>query len=193
MNDMTGHNSNELTPAERKALMMHHMRAISAQQDVCDRENEERKRLRKLAKADGIALADVDYGLRILKVEDADIIIDELRRHREVAEWFGLPVYTQGEFDFEREPAVDRAFREGAVAGSLGRDMSPPYGSPSALYDAWKDGWRQAQDAHLADFEAANTKLAKAAQSGDEGEAAPFEGEGGDSADLAKSKPEGNA
>ena len=193
MNDMTGHNSNELTPAEKKALVMHHMRAISAQQDVCDRENEERKRLRKLAKADGIALADIDYALRILKVDDADIIVDELNRHRQMAEWFGLPVYTQGEFDFEREPAVDRAFREGAVAGSLGRDNAPPYGSPSALYDAWRDGWRQAQDEHLADFEAANTKLAKAAQGGDEGEAAPFEGEGEDTAALAKSKPEGNA
>lgn len=188
--DMSGHNSNELTPAERKALMMHHMRAISAQQSVCDRENEERKRLRKLAKADGIALADVDYGLRILKVEDADVIVDELKRHRELAEWFGLPVYSQGEFDFEREPAVDRAFREGATAGSLGKDMEPPYGSPSALYDAWRDGWRQSQDSMLADFESANTKLQAQREGG--GEDAPFEGDE-DEAALAKTKPEGNA
>lgn len=191
MTDMTGHNSNELTPAERKALMMHHMRAISAQQAVCDRENEERKRLRKLAKADGIALADVDYGLRILKVEDADVIVGELKRHKELAEWFGLPVYSQGEFDFEREPAVDRAFREGAVAGSLGKDIDPPYGAPSALHDAWKDGWRQAQDSMLADFASATEKMKKQAEN--PGDDAPFEGEEGDAEALAKTKPEGNA
>jgi ribosome modulation factor len=188
--DMSGHNSNELTPAERKALMMHHMRAISAQQAICDRENEERKRLRKVAKTDGISLADVDYGLRILKIETPEIILDELRRHRELAEWFGLPILTQAEFDFEREPAVDRAFREGAVAGSLGRDMNPPYGSPSALYDSWKDGWRQAQDQMLADFASANEKLQR--MQSDEGEAAPLDEEGGEE-ELASAKTEGNA
>lgn len=188
MDATTGHNSNELTPAERKALMMHHMRAISEQQAVCDRENEERKRLRKLAKADGIALADIDYGLRILKVDDADIIVDELNRHRELAEWFGLPVYTQGELDFDREPAVDRAFREGAVAGSLGKDNDPPYGSPSALFDAWRDGWRQSQTEMAKDLETAmEKKLAERSIKTDEGDT-------GDDAPLDENtKPEGNA
>lgn len=187
MDATTGHNSNELTAAERKALMMHHMRAISAQQAVCDRENEERKRLRKLAKTDGIALSDIDYGLRILAIEDPEVITDELRRRHELAEWFGLPVHSQAEFDFEREPAVDRAFREGAVAGSLGKDMNPPYGSPSALYDAWKDGWRQAQDSMLADFKTASEKLqAKKAITPveDTGEDAPFD---------EKTEPRGSA
>lgn len=159
MDASTGHNSHELTPDERKALMMHHMQGIIAQQDICDAANEERKRRRKLAKADGIALADIDYALRVLKIDDAQIIVDELSRHHEVAKWFGIPLGAQAEFDFEREPAVERAFREGAVAGSLGKDNDPPYGSPSALYDAWRDGWRQAQDTMLDDFKKASEKL----------------------------------
>jgi ribosome modulation factor len=160
MDASTGHNSNELTPGERKALFMDHMRKISAQQAVCDRENEERKRLRKVAKTDGILLADIDYGLRILKVEEPDIIVSELKRRAEIANWFALPVGTQSAMfdEFEREPAADRAFREGMVAGSLGKDCNPPYGSPSAVYDSWKDGWRQAQEGMAKDLQAAMEK-----------------------------------
>jgi len=156
----TGHNSKELTPDERKALFLDHMRKISAQQSICDRENEEKKRLRKVAKADGILLADIDYGLRILKVEDPAVIIDELKRRSEIAFWFALPIGTQSDlFDsFEREPAVDRAFREGMIAGSLGKDCDPPYGSPSAVHDSWKDGWRQSQDKMANDLKTAMDK-----------------------------------
>lgn len=160
MDAATGHNSNELTPDERKALFLDHMRKISAQQSICDREGEERKRLRKVAKADGILLADIDYGLRILKIEDPTIIVAELRRRSEIAHWFALPIGTQSEMfdEFEREPAVDRAFREGMIAGSLGKDCNPPYGSPSAVYDSWKDGWRQSQDRMAQDLKSAMEK-----------------------------------
>lgn len=139
---------------------MDHMRKISAQQAICDRENEERKRLRKVAKTDGILLADIDYGLRILKVEEPDIIVADLKRRAEIANWFALPVGTQSQMfdEFEREPATDRAFREGSIAGSLGKDMDPPYGSPSALHDSWKDGWRQAQDDMGKDLQTAMEK-----------------------------------
>jgi len=160
MDASSGHNSNDLTPDERKALFMEHMRKVSAQQAICDRENEERKRLRKVAKTDGILLADLDYGLRILKVEDPTIIIEELKRRSEIAFWFALPIGTQTDmFDsFEREPAVDRAFREGMTAGSLGKDCNPPYGAPSAVHDSWKDGWRQSQDKMAQDLQSAMEK-----------------------------------
>src|SRR5262245_50410190 len=119
MDATTGHNSTEFTPNERRAVFLDHIKKISAQQAICDRENEEKKRLRKLAKTDGLVLADIDYAMRILKVEDPDIIVGELKRRSEIAFWFALPVGTQAEmFDaFEREPAVDRAFREGMIAG----------------------------------------------------------------------------
>lgn len=188
--DMTGHNSNELTSAERKALLMHHMRAISAQQAICDRENEERKRLRKLAKADGIQLADIDYGLRVLEIEDPQIIIDEQRRHHELAEWFGVPIFTQAEFDFEREPAVDRARREGRAAGAMGKDCDPPYGEGSPLAAAWREGWQAEQAAIMADWQSAMEKKQRAAESQaagldpdqPEGPDATFEDEGDEQA-----------
>jgi ribosome modulation factor len=199
--DMTGHNSNELTAAERKALLMHHMRAISAQQAICDRENEERKRLRKLAKADGIPMADIDYGMRVLEIEDPQIIIDEQRRHSELAEWFGVPIFTQSEFDFDREPAVDRARREGAAAGAMGRDNNPPYGTGSAQAEAWRAGWREEQDRMIADMESAMEKRNRArAQSAagldptkPEGENAAFEEQGGEDVSQADADSEWEA
>lgn len=189
--DMTGHNSNELTPAERKALLMHHMRTISAQVAICDRENEERKRLRKLAKADGIQLADIDYGLRVLTIEDPQIIIDEQKRHHELAEWFGVPVFTQAEFDFEREPAIDRARREGRAAGAMGKDRDPPYGASSAQANAWLDGWHEEQNRMLADMTSAMEKRQRARDAEKagldpnqaEGENATFDDESGEEGD----------
>lgn len=186
--DMTGHNSNELTPKERKALLMHHMRAISAQVAICDRENEERKRLRKLAKADGIPLTDIDYGLRVLEIDDPDIITNELERHRELADWFGVPLYTQATMDFDREPAVDRARREGRAAGAMGKDNDPPYGEGTAQASAWREGWQEEQADMLASLGAAMEKRNAAKRmeaeglnsSEPEGENATFEDEGGD-------------
>lgn len=195
--EMTGHNSNELTPRERKALLLNHIRAISAQVEICNRENEERKRLRKLAKADGVPLADIDYGLRILEIDDPAIISDEIDRHRELADWFGVPVGSQATFDFDREPAVDRARREGAAAGALGRDCDPPYGDQTAQASAWIEGWKQEQASMLEALASAMEKRERAKQMAaqgldpddEKGEDATFEDQ---DADEESTSPDGD-
>ncbi|NEI52678.1 hypothetical protein GR217_34230 [Rhizobium leguminosarum] len=168
MHATIGDNSNDLTPAERKALFMHHFQAIMAQTAVCHRENEERKRLRKLAKTDGIILADVDFGLRCATIEDPQVIVEEQQRRHEIGRFFALPMGAQGDFEFDREPLVDRAARLGEAAGYAAKDRdSCPYDDPNSEPGrAWLAAWDGAQAQMLADLatamEKANAKRAKA-------------------------------
>lgn len=132
-----GHNSGELTPAQSKALFMFHYQEIADATDVANAANEIRKTKRKEAKAHGIVLADIDYGLRVAKVEDTNIIMQELIRHQEIASFFGLPVGTQVDMDFEAEPLLDRLKREGFAAGYARRDRTPPVEEQSRQGQAW--------------------------------------------------------
>lgn len=154
-----GDNSRELTPAESKALYMHHFQAILAQTEKCKAENGERTRLRKLAKADGILLADIDFGLRCAQIEDPQIIVDEQRRRAEIGQFFALPIGAQSELDFGREPLIDRAYREGEAAGFAGKNADTvPYDENSDAGRAWTDGWKAAQAQMLSDLESAMMK-----------------------------------
>jgi len=140
-----GHNS-ELTPAERKALFFDHYRPIAAQLEKVREAQAEYKRLRKLAKADKIALWEIDYALKCAEVEDENIIPDRIKREAEIAAWFALPVEYQSDLfgDFSREPGVDRARREGATAGATGHG-SNPYDENSDQGRAWAEAWREEQ------------------------------------------------
>lgn len=140
-----GHNS-ELTPEERKALFFDHYRPIAAQLEKVREAQAEYKRLRKLAKADKIALWEIDYALRCAEVEDETIIPDRLKREAEIAAWFALPVDFQPDMfgDFGREPSEDRARREGRAAGASGIG-SNPYDENSPQGRAWAEEWSKEQ------------------------------------------------
>lgn len=157
--DMTGHNSGELTPAESKALYMHHFRSILAQHEVVLSTRAEEKRLRKLAKADGLVLGDIDFGIRCATIDDPGVVVEELIRHSEIATFFALPVNTQTGFDFEREPAIDKAKREGAADGYAGRDRtSAPHAPDSKAGQAKLKAYDAAQAQMRSDLEAALQK-----------------------------------
>lgn len=140
-----GHNSSELTPDERRALHFHHFRAVMAQKEVLDAAREEYKRLRKLAKTDGITLSRLDFMMKCAEIEDGDILTDKVREEAEILEWFSLA--KQGELfeDLSAEPAEDRAARDGDAAGWEGKDPSSPYGPGSAQDKAWMQAWHKAQ------------------------------------------------
>lgn len=132
-----GHNSGELTPGAAKALFMYHYDKVAEKTAIANAANEERKRVRKEAKAHGIVLADIDFGLRVATIEDTSIIVQEMIRHQEIASFFGLPVGTQVDMDFEREPLLDRLKREGFAAGYANKDRTPPVESDSRQGQAW--------------------------------------------------------
>lgn len=166
MHATIGDNSHDLTPAERKAIYMDHFNKIIRQTAVCRAENEIRKTLRKEAKAAGIALRDIDFGIRCATIEDPQVIVDERRRHDEIGAFFALPLGSQSEFGFEREPLVDRATREGDAAGFQGKDRDPPYDPNSDAGRAWIAAWDDAQaqmlEALRTGMEKANAARAKA-------------------------------
>lgn len=182
--------NSELTPAERKALFMDHYRPIAAQLEVVTAAKSEYNRLRKLAKAEKIKLADIDFALRCAEVDDGNIIVDDLRRQAEIAAWFALPVEFQPDMfgNFSREPSEDRARREGMKAGATGVG-SNPYDENSEPGKAWAEAWsaeqKIAQEALLAAMTKRNELIKGADNGGD-----PFADDEDefDSADPAKLK-----
>ncbi|TIW28709.1 MAG: hypothetical protein E5V63_04325 [Mesorhizobium sp.] len=164
-----GHNS-ELTPEERKALMMNHYRTIGKAKEALEAARDEYSRLRKLAKADKVKLADIDFMFRCADIEDGQIIVDDLKRQAEIAAWFALPVQFQSDMfgSFDREPAVDRARREGQKAGATGVGGNP-YDENSPQGRAWAKAWSEeqakARDALLAAMEKRNEERLSEADS----------------------------
>lgn len=137
-----GHNSGEMTPAERKAIFFDHYRPIAAALDEVREAQAVYKKLRKLAKADKIALWEIDYALKCAEVEDENILPARIKREAEIAAWFALPVDYQPDMfgDFSREPSVERARREGRKAGATGIG-SNPYDEHTELGRAWAEEW----------------------------------------------------
>jgi hypothetical protein len=147
-----GHNSGELTPGQAKALFMFHYQEIADATDAANAANEIRKTKRKEAKAHGIVLADIDFGLRVAKVEDTNIIVQELIRHQEIATFFGLPAGTQTDFDFDREPLIDRLKREGYAAGYANQERDPPVEVDSRQGQAWLKEYDKGRAQQLSDL-----------------------------------------
>lgn len=141
-----GHNS-KLTPEEWKALKFAHYHACQAAQEAVAAAAAERSRVRKLAKADGVILSDIDFMMRCAEVDDAKIVAEQLKREVEIASWFALPVTFQADLfeEDKREPAVDRAAREGSAAGFAGKDARSPYGPGSQQDQAWMEAWHHSQ------------------------------------------------
>lgn len=161
--------NSELSPGELKALKFHHYGAIAAQQAKVAAQNAEYKRLRKLAKADGIVLSDIDFMMKCAEVEDADILTGKAKREAEIMAWFALPVQFQPDMfgGDSREPGEDRAVREGEAAGFAGKDPSAPYDAASVQGQAWLRGWHKAQEQMRADLASAMEKR-NSAKGGDE-------------------------
>lgn len=153
-----GHNSGEMTAAERRALMFHHFNLIEAQKAKVKEEQDALKKLRKTAKADGIVMADLDYMARCADLEDPTIAPDELRRRAEIASWFALPVNFQADMFTDRMPLEERAFEEGIAAGLQGKDPTPPYDATSKPGQRWMDGWHEGQRQMREDLQAAMEK-----------------------------------
>ncbi len=164
----TGHNSDNLTDSERKALHWNWMEKCRAADVKVHAARDERKRLRKAARADGMVLADIDFSIRCYDAEDQDLVTDELRRRAEIAAWHGLPVDYQAGFDFEGESPVQRAFREGEAMGISGKP-TPPAGA-GEIEQAMLEGWHKGNKARFETLQSALRKREAARADEDEEE-----------------------
>ncbi|MBB3144901.1 hypothetical protein FHS21_001302 [Phyllobacterium trifolii] len=150
--------NNKLTDAERRALMFHHFSAVQIAQNAVNLANEERKRVRKLAKVDGIVLSDLDFMLRCAEIEDPTIITGQIRSMTQIAEWFALPVQYQPDMFVDRAPALERIEAEGLVAGLSGMTGVSEYGAGSPEDQAWMKGWTKGQKSLADDLVSAMEK-----------------------------------
>lgn len=154
----TGHNSGELTPSEARALHMHHFRLIDAQKTIVKAAQDDLKKLRKTAKADGLVMADLDFMARCAALEDPTIAPAEILRRAEIASWFALPVNFQPDMFTDRMPIDERAYEEGIAAGLQGKDPVAPYDATSNPGQRFLAGWHEGQRQMRDELEAAMTK-----------------------------------
>lgn len=152
-----GHNS-ELTDDERKVLFMSHYRNIAAQEAKVTEQKKALSKPRKLAKADGIVLRDMDFALRCAEVDDDTIIPDELKRQLDIAEWFGLPIGSQRDLFQIQETAEQAATKAGEVAGLKGEDGTSPHANGSQEDQWWLNGWERGQKTMRENLETAMKK-----------------------------------
>ncbi|GAB4351450.1 MAG: hypothetical protein Kow0026_08530 [Oricola sp.] len=161
--DGEGHNS-KLTEGEQKALAFHHFRAIMAQKAKVDEQKEQYKKLRKLAKADGIVLADIDFMMRCASLDDDSIVPEELKRRMQIASWFALPVNFQLDM-FATQDADRKPYEEGVAAGLAGGEPKPPelYEGNAGKRNKWMEGYHAGKEALEANLATAMEKLQREA------------------------------
>lgn len=76
---------------------------------------------------------------------------EEVRLREKVARWMGMPLGSQGDFDFtDRRPLAERAYEEGKVAGMEGRTYANPHDINSEAGKCWDKGWKDGQEAIFA-------------------------------------------
>lgn len=155
-----GRNS-DLSAGELKALKFHHFNAIMAQRSRLAEQQEEYKRLRKLAKADRIILSDIDFMMKCADVEDDGILTDEIKRRAEIARWFALPISFQSDMfsDVAAEPLDDRAAREGQAVGYRGGERTSPYDVTSTAGQAWIKAFDDGAKQRIEDLASALEKV----------------------------------
>jgi hypothetical protein len=134
---------------------MHHFVKISGQRAIVKAAQQVEKELRKVAKREGIVLADIDFGLRVQSVKDDDIILNEQERRAEIIRWMGLPIGTQAAFNFKKDNAPAR---EGAAAGARAAERKSPYDAGSFDDQEWLTAYDGAQAEMLEAFSTAMEK-----------------------------------
>jgi len=153
-----GHNS-ELTPEQKSALRMHHVRRLLELEEEMQPLRERRKQIRAEAKGDGFKLSEIDAAIRLSTMEDTSIFVAEIKELIEIAKAFNaLPPGEQGDLFPDRRPADERCFDEGKVAGLAGKNPEPPYGADSKQGQAWMKGWHEGQRIMREELQAAMEK-----------------------------------
>lgn len=134
-----------LTREERHALRMHYAGKLSLLEDRSKAIGDEKKALRKQAKADGFVLKDdIDFALKALRAEDDATIGDSLGRMLDVATMMKLPIGYQMDIFLDKQPAFG-AYEAGHRVGAAARDRESPYAANSQETTDWLRGYDDAQ------------------------------------------------
>lgn len=162
-----GHNS-ALTENEEKALFFFHLRKDAEHQAIIKAAQAARKADRKLAQADGIVLADIDYAQRAMNAEDKGTITARHLQQSKINFWLGLASGYQSDLFIDRAPGIERIEKEGEQAGFLAAERVSPYAKASDEDQAWHRGYDSAQKIMADNLQSAMEKVNAAAKDGDE-------------------------
>lgn len=166
----TGHNSNELTEAERKALLLDGLSRLEGLIETKDEAVSAVRTARKKLVAHGFKPKVIDFALRLRKSED-DEMIEQRRAEIEVARFLNHPIGTQPDLPFDmqdRTPDVDKARAQGEIAGAEGKSRLPPYVTGTAQEQAWLDGWSNGQATLTSAFKKLEAQAPAETEDGDE-------------------------
>lgn len=146
-----GHNSGEvevvLTEEQRRALLIHGIKKIEELQVQMESIKSDIRNERKKLKADGFDRFEVDYALRLRKVDETEEM-DRRRREARVAQWLNHPIGTQLDLfadEPDRTPSVDKAYEDGKISGMEGVTCSPPSHLGQEQRSRWIEGWHDGQ------------------------------------------------
>ncbi|WP_270374954.1 hypothetical protein [Marinicauda sp. Alg238-R41] len=128
------------------------LQAVTGLREIDDRLNvikEERKRYRKKLKHEGIELGELDAVVKLADTTHKDVrgYFDRLHRY---ARFLALPTGTTAEmFEDKSADDIDRMDwrSEGATAGMMGKEGSPPDHCPAEFHQAFMDGYASGQAA----------------------------------------------
>lgn len=165
-----GHNSLELTEAERKALLLDGLARLEDLIEVKDEAVSNVRTARKKLVAHGFKPKVIDFALRLRKADDEDII-EQRRAEIEVARFLNHPVGTQPELPLnmeDRTPDVDKAKALGEIAGAEGQTRQPPYATGTAQEQAWLAGWSDGQATLASAFKKLEAKAAATPETDDD-------------------------
>lgn len=157
-----GHNS-ALTEDEEKALFFHHVRKDLAHQAQIKELQAARRADRKLAQADEIVLADMDYAIRAMTADDKGTITARHLQQSKINFWLGLTSGYQSDMFIDRAPGLEKIEAEGERAGYLATDRESPYAKGSDETAAWERGYDRAQKVMADNLQSAMEKRNAAA------------------------------
>ncbi len=153
-----GHNSKELTEAERKALFFHHLRKRMAHNAKVKAATDARKEDGKLAQADGQVLGDIDFAIKTIGADDKKTVTDRFVAEGEILTWLGLSTGFQSDLFRDRAPAIEKISKAGELAGFAAKERVSGYADGSDEDTAWLANYDAAQAKMLADLESAMLK-----------------------------------
>lgn len=148
-----GHNSGEtpvvLTEDQRCALLVQGVKKIETYQEQLESIKANIRNVRRALKSDGFDRFEVDYALRLRRVDDTEEL-DRRRREARIARWLNHAIGTQADLFADEEivdrtPSVDKAFSEGKLAGMEGESCNPPSHMGQEQRQEWIKGWGQGQ------------------------------------------------
>lgn len=129
-----GHNS-----IPDRGLFFGHISKLQAAMADKEDADAEVKRVKGVAKADGINVEDLKFVMKAIQAEDPQSVVDRLRRQLKYAEWLNLVPQGQGDLFMDRRPADEASYHEGLADGLKGVSLDLGRG------DHYARGWQEGQ------------------------------------------------